>query len=85
MYKYLIAFVFEIFTWSTSSMKMKPNTRLIPIGIKLSEWWWVSVSFSAVVCTDSVIRDLTPSGIITINAVPTKSPAPNAVIFVSLS
>lgn len=66
---------------------MKPKTKLIPITDRGSlcpcssksgfsdVWWW----------EPSGIKDLTPSGIITAKAVPTRSPAPNTVIFFNLS
>lgn len=67
---------------------MNPNTRLTPITDKKS---WsscppLSVGDEEGKCGSFFsVRECTPSGIITANAVPTNKPAPNTVIFFNFS
>lgn len=69
-------------------MKTNPNTRLIPITDNGSLCSCICVTFSfgnSLCLSSSNVNDLTPSGIITTNAVPTSKPAPSTVIFFNFS
>lgn len=67
--------------WSTSIIKTKPSTSDSPIVLEKSSasWWWLCSVALSLACSDFpfAYSERTPSGMITIRAVPTSNPAPS--------